>query len=145
MIDLAQPSMNMPRTPVRLAAQDQTYLPLSGAGPFTVDVKIANDGFPEFALPSGGTTYTNLSWQYPKGTSSTTITFVFINSPNGMIIDLITYTGGLSFATASSTQQVGTVTAASTTYDFGVTYYKSVSDSLLRKVTVDPQIVVTPQ
>ena len=144
MTDLAQPRMNMPRAPVRLAPQDETYLPLSGAGPFTVDVKIANDGSAEVALPSGGTTYTDLSWQYPKGTSSTTITFVFINSPSGTITDLTSDTAGLSFATASSTQQVGTVTATSTTYRFGVTY-TSPSDGLLRKVTVDPQIVVTPQ
>src|SRR3954471_15122196 len=37
-------------------------LPLTGAQPFAVNVKVDNNGIPEFSAPGSSTTYTELAW-----------------------------------------------------------------------------------
>jgi hypothetical protein len=141
MTDLAQEiAKPAPTYPVLLAPQDTSLLPLSGAGPFTVNVKIGITGDTEFSLPGSSTSFTDgVQWNYPTNPAPTSgiINFNFSSPITGFTSQSSL---GLAFGPNSGSIQPGTVSVppkgGSDTYHF------TVNTPMTRK---DPQIVVTPQ
>jgi len=121
-----------------------SFLPLIGDGPFTVNVKVSNDGTVEFALPtSPSVSYTDGVIWTRTGTkpvpTSTQITFVFVLNTGGpTITSLASSTTGLTFGRVTSSQQTGTVDTVNTTSPYDFTINNSSS------ATPNAQIVVTP-
>ena len=108
MIDLAQ-SVPNPARPYP-AYDDSDKLPLPGTGPFTVNVKVDNNGAAEFALASNpSTTYSGgVEWKPDKPVpAQVTITFVF-QAGGRTISSLSSDSTGLTFGSVSSSQQTGT-------------------------------------
>lgn len=121
-----------------LIADDSTTLPLSGTGPFTVYVKVNDEGIPHFGTTTTAAEYTKIGWQPPEGVSSTQITFNFFG--HNPISDLASQTSGLSFGSVSGNTQVATCTARVGTYHFTVTYSLATGGERLK---VDPIIIIT--
>jgi hypothetical protein len=135
MTELVQAIANpAPQYPVLLGAQDSSLLELgTGAGPFTVNVKVGNDNTFGFYLPNTTTSFTDgVEWTPAKGvTGSATITFMFQSSSiTGFTSTTLTF----SAVTGGTTC---TVPPTANTYAFTINTTTGGGK--------DPQIVVTPQ
>jgi hypothetical protein len=123
MTDLAQ-YPRMAETTQTVPQNSGTLTLGPGAGPFTVAVKINNDGEIRYGQ-SGTDDYSSLEWARSKSVTGTaTITFNFITGSAGNVISQMTSTSTLSFSAPSNNSQVCTVPNAAnpTGYTFQVSY-----------------------
>lgn len=144
MTDLAHAIANQaPEPPALPTPQDETLLPLSGAGPFNpVYVKISGSAA-EFSY---GTLqgYSDLEWFVPKGTTSNgSITFVF-TTPT--ITKMESKTTGLTFSAVTqpgaNKQQTASVLPSGGPYHFNISVVTTAGTVVV--LDIDPKIVVTP-
>jgi hypothetical protein len=138
MTDLTQAIANpAPQYPLVLSPQDDlSLLQLgAGAGPFTVNVKVGNDGTFGFYLPDTSTAFPDgVEWTPATTvTTSATITFEFQSST---ITGFTSTTTGFSFSPVTGGTD-GTVSTTAQTVTFTVNTTTGGGK--------DPQIVVTPQ
>jgi len=140
MTDLAQATTKPAPQHSVAPASPLSLLPLSGAGPFHVHVKLNASNVAEFYSPNTTTYYTDgVTWTPPQGaTAAGVIKFHFTSAKITQLATKSTTPAGLTFSAVSDRKQDGTVSvpAANTTFPFKVE---------TRSGSVDPQIVVTPQ
>jgi hypothetical protein len=141
MKDLAQATTKpAPQHPV-VPAPTLSLLPLSGAGPFHVHVKLTASNTVEFYSPNTTIYYTDgVTWKPPQGaTAAGVIKFHFKSATIRKLAKKSTTPAGLTFSDVSDRKQDGTVSVPATKTPFP---FKVETSS---NMSVDPQIVVTPQ
>ncbi|TMQ10561.1 MAG: hypothetical protein E6J90_36190 [Deltaproteobacteria bacterium] len=155
MSDFVQPTTIKPTIHrALLTPLNNSSLPLSGQGPFSVNVQVDASGNASFSQSSSATTYSSIQWTTPPNAQPATITFTFVagtspnpNTPIGLCTDAIS---DLAFGCVSPlppstpTQQICACQPQQLQqqYSFRV-YYKNTSTGATN-TTGDPIIIVTP-
>jgi hypothetical protein len=136
MTELARPIANA--NPESVPGQIQTEdspLPLSGSGPFQIDLKVKHD-VPYFANHGGTTWYTSIAWSV-SGDANASMTFHFTGHTT--IEKLKSKTEGLVFEPVSNNSQKADCSYEEGDYHFKVKYQSSSGAD----AWVDPVIVVS--